>query len=75
METELLPCPFCGGENAYLWEIVAGWNVVCDNADCAVQGPVDFGESGAIAKWNTRATTVTVPILGTLDAATRIPQP
>jgi hypothetical protein len=52
---ELLPCPFCNGENAYPWEGPNGWSVVCDNIDCAAEGPFDLGASGAVAKWNNRA--------------------
>ena len=55
MEEELKPCPFCGCENSYAYEMSTGWNVVCDNIDCAMQGPWDLGKSGAIAKWNVRA--------------------
>lgn len=48
---ELLPCPFCGGNNL-LWELMS--YIICD--DCGTEGP-GFGpnlETPEIA-WNTRA--------------------
>lgn len=75
METKLLPCPFCGSKKVYARKHYSGWWVACDNQGCTTSGPWDLAAAGAIEKWNNRATTVTVPIIGTLDASTRIPQP
>ena len=56
--TELLPCPFCGGEarvfhysSAIRDEV---WRAVCDKPFCA-QGPDGYTEAEAAEAWNTRA--------------------
>ena len=58
-ETELLPCPFCGG----LGELVESfdiWFVMCSNGDCPV-GPdtidscLDSTKEESTKAWNTRA--------------------
>lgn len=57
MNTELKPCPFCGEPEAYV--VFPDENelyfVRCGNIDCQAEGPVDLGESGAIERWNERA--------------------
>lgn len=61
--TELLPCPFCGGE-AVLYNGNYGWNVRCKDGkitvftDCPAKktGEIDYDtEEDAIVAWNTRA--------------------
>lgn len=56
--SELLPCPFCGGE-ARIFHFSSAirdevWRAVCDKPFCA-QGPDGYTEAEAIAAWNTRA--------------------
>lgn len=61
--TELLSCPFCGGEASFkkCWnfddESPSGYFVWCHGNDCVVEPMTeDFKEeSEAIAAWNTRA--------------------
>ena len=58
--TELLPCPFCGGEAEVLTaESMNGgylFGIMCN--DCLSRGDVYDTEAEAIAAWNTRAQTV-----------------
>lgn len=55
--TELLPCPFCGGEAEMLTaESMNGgylFGIMCN--DCRSRGDVYDTEAEAIAAWNTRA--------------------
>lgn len=58
MQSELKPCPFCGGEAKIISPL--GWGnvraVECGNSDnCAATGPWFSDEKHAIAAWNTRA--------------------
>jgi hypothetical protein len=54
------PCPFCGSGGAIaaggnvriIKKFVTVYYVICGNINCNAEGPVDLGESGAIAKWN-----------------------
>ena len=55
------PCPFCNSTGKPEFELVRHpnvessyrlYHVYCTNTDCGATGPVDFGESGAIEKWN-----------------------
>jgi hypothetical protein len=54
---EVTACPFCGS-TAYVESESCGYRVVCDNKECATQGPwpTDCTEAEAITAWNTRAT-------------------
>ena len=51
--TELLPCPFCGGE-AQTLRNGSWWCVACRTPFCCDVGKFDT-EAEAIAAWNTRA--------------------
>lgn len=59
--TELLPCPFCGGEAAIvptLGTTVREWFVTCGNLECnvlACRTKRYYTEAEAITAWNTRA--------------------
>ena len=61
--TELLPCPFCGGEAelhpTYDMDTneVDGWFVWCNNdaCECKPETNQHFTEAEAIAAWNSRA--------------------
>lgn len=62
--TELLPCPFCGGEayerehafrNTHSWSMI-----ICDDCGASVQragldGTYECAKQAAIEAWNTRA--------------------
>jgi hypothetical protein len=55
---EILPCPFCGNNNAQfiLIDTNAGW-VQCP--DCTGTGPYSqYGKAGAITLWNNRKGTI-----------------
>lgn len=49
--SELLKCPFCGGE-AETWDGAGPWHVVCTK--CGTIGSPCLSEAEAIAAWNTR---------------------
>lgn len=56
--TDLLPCPFCGGE-ARVWKYSHPsrgeyWHAVCEEPYCCIVGCEDT-EAEAIAAWNERA--------------------
>ena len=56
--SELLPCPFCGGEAemchvTQLWEPRDAYWVKCKN--CRISGTHHTTEAEAIAAWNSRA--------------------
>lgn len=59
--TELLPCPFCGGEAAIVQTLdttVRTWFVTCSNLKCSVlafRTKRYYTEAEAIDAWNTRA--------------------
>lgn len=52
--TELLPCPFCGGEASKRLFYKGKYRVHCNVCD-AHSGDVCDTEADAIAAWNTRA--------------------
>ena len=52
--TELLPCPFCGGEASKRLFYGARYGVYCDECDARVGG-LFLTEAEAIAAWNARA--------------------
>ncbi len=53
---EIKYCPFCKEEeNLDILRETGLYFVTCGNIDCSAAGPVDFGISGAVAKWNERA--------------------
>lgn len=55
--SELLPCPFCGGEAEMHYDANGSKWVACENRECAIQ-PYLYRtkrtEAEAIAAWNTR---------------------
>ena len=59
--TELLPCPFCGGEAAIVPTLdttVREWFATCGNLECnvlACRTKRYYTETEAIAAWNARA--------------------
>ena len=52
--TELLPCPFCGGEAAWFSYANGEYDVKCRNAMCLAKTCRYATEAEAIAAWNTR---------------------
>lgn len=58
--SELLPCPFCGGEAELMyWEddLLSAFSVACTNDDCYMMVDTGFYRNlqDAIDAWNTRA--------------------
>lgn len=52
-KTELLPCPFCGGNDVSIENSFAGSKKpVC--LDCGASLPPSITEAAAIENWNTR---------------------
>ena len=49
--SELLPCPFCGGE-AETWDGAGPWHAICKK--CGAIGSPCLSEAEAIAAWNNR---------------------
>lgn len=54
---DLKPCPFCGGNDTETVSLSAlleydWWTVDCK--DCAISGPMRWGEDAAIEAWNNR---------------------
>lgn len=52
-EGELLPCPFCGGAEAYAGKRLGGWVAFCPDCDAVEQYGLTKEE--AVKAWNTRA--------------------
>lgn len=52
--TELLPCPFCGGEASKRLFYGTRYGVYCDECDARVGG-LFLTEAEAVAAWNARA--------------------
>lgn len=72
--TELLPCPFCGGQ-ARIFHFSSAirdevWRAVCDKPFCA-QGPDGCTEAEAIAAWNSRAERGTLTVEQVREAIER----
>jgi Lar family restriction alleviation protein len=55
MTSDLLPCPFCGGE-ARPEAMVVGWRIGCPRSACSFSGPYSPSKdvAEAIAAWNRR---------------------
>lgn len=51
--TDLLPCPFCGGEANTVLKGSDDWHIECH--DCASRSGIYGIRESAIAAWNTRA--------------------
>ena len=60
-ETQLKPCPFCGGEVEILTEevdaISEAYNFHCDNCDMSTYYDYSNDKEEAIRHWNRRTTT------------------
>lgn len=59
MNTELLPCPFCGTDDDI--GVVAFGSSYCVLCACEGNGPFRRSPNSAIAAWNTRATQPQAP--------------
>lgn len=53
MSNDLLPCPFCGIDNASVYPVVDFAEVQCDT--CGARSPMTEDEASAVAAWNSRA--------------------
>ena len=54
MTSELLPCPFCGGDGTYTLNEYGDYYVKC--LKCDTEGPIACNTDVAIDAWNTRLT-------------------
>jgi hypothetical protein len=49
---EFMPCPFCGGEPTYSWDVTCeDWDVLCTSCRATVTADT---EPAVLEKWNTR---------------------
>jgi Lar family restriction alleviation protein len=55
-KTELLPCPFCGGEGGVVRtkDIAQWWYGECRKAPCYSRNLASQTKEEAVARWNTR---------------------
>lgn len=89
-DTELLPCPFCGGSDAFVERLdYTAAYVQCDadigdGCSCQARGPIavqdDDGEeipgaAGAIAAWNRRAALASRPAEVDDEGLPPLPEP
>lgn len=54
-ETELEPCPFCGGDASGIVVSHIQFMISCNNGDCDTSGGLYDSKGAAIKAWNTRA--------------------
>lgn len=64
MTSEMMPCPFCGGEAEISSHEIFGSAVICNTEGCAANLESHNSDAEAIAAWNTRPT----PALSAADA-------
>ncbi len=55
ISSSLKPCPFCGGTNLVLSNLVDDDDFFVSCQSCFVQQTANYREAEAVAKWNTRA--------------------
>lgn len=53
MQSELLPCPFCGSKDPVQFDQTGISWIMCEG--CGAEGPTREELDGAIASWNRRA--------------------
>lgn len=59
--TELLPCPFCGGEARMLGTKERWFNPACSNAECGCEWTDSYAtEAEAVEAWNKRTVVVDI---------------
>jgi Lar family restriction alleviation protein len=61
METELLPCPFCGGRNLQFRKTNLHFKPFYKCLDCWADGPVAADKKSLPEKWNTRTAPAPLP--------------